>query len=384
MSTASARRAYSGPALFSFGFRPFFLFGAIWAAVAVPLWLWSFEHGGPAALTREWHIHEMLFGYLAAVVAGFLTTAVPNWTGRMPVIGAPLGSLVVLWIVGRFAMLLQPQIGLAAAAVDSLFLLVFSGVVWREVLAGRNWRNLPVCLLVSLLAAGNIAFHIDPELGLRLGLGAISVLLALIGGRVTPSFTTNWLKARGATALPVPFAAFDRLAVALSATGAAAWVVAPTSPAAGALLLAAGLANIVRLSRWRGTAAAEPLLLILHIGFAWLAVAQVLLGSAVLEPAAIPRTAGIHALTAGAIGVMTLAMMTRATRGHTGRPLAADGATVAIYVAANLSALTRVAAPFSGGLHPILLSVSALLWVAAFGGFALAYGVMLTTPRRAA
>jgi uncharacterized protein involved in response to NO len=381
MPTAAARRAYTGPALFSFGFRPFFLFGTIWAAVAVPLWLWAFEHGGPMALTRDWHIHEMLFGFLAAVVAGFLTTAVPNWTGRMPVIGLPLGGLFGLWLAGRAAMLVAPEIGPVAAAVDSAFLLVFAGVVWREVLAGRNWRNLPVCILVSLFAAANILFHLEPELGLRVGLGAISVLLALIGGRIIPSFTTNWLRARGAAALPRPFGAFDRLAIGLTALGALAWAAAPSQPLSGGLLMLAGAANVARLSRWRGAAASEPLVLILHLGFAWLAAAQLLLGAAVLEPSAIPRTAGIHALTAGAIGVMTLAVMTRATRGHTGRPLAADGATVAIYVAANLAAAVRVAAPFAEALRPMLLAISAVLWIAAFGGFAIAYGVMLSTPR---
>jgi uncharacterized protein involved in response to NO len=323
----------------------------------------------------------MLFGFLAAVVAGFLTTAVPNWTGRMPVIGGPLGALFGLWVAGRAAMLMAPDLGAAAAGVDSLFLLVFASVVWREVLAGRNWRNLPVCALVTLFAAGNVVFHLDAELGLRLGLAAISVLLALIGGRITPSFTTNWLRARGASALPKPFGAFDRLAMGLTALAAAGWAAAPTQPASGVLLLLAGFANVARLSRWRGVAAAEPLLFVLHLGFAWLAVAQVLLGASLLAPDVIPRTAGIHALTAGAVGVMTLAVMTRASRGHTGRPLSADWATMAIYLAANLSAAVRVAAPFAESMRPMLLAVSALLWVAAFGGFALAYGRMLTQPR---
>src|SRR3546814_1961909 len=117
-STAAARRAYDGPALFSFGFRPFFFFGAIWSAVALPLWLYSYFHGGAAALTREGHIHEMIFGFLGAVIAGFLTTAVPNWTGRMPVIGAPLGGLVALWALGRVAMLYETALGPIAWVVD--------------------------------------------------------------------------------------------------------------------------------------------------------------------------------------------------------------------------------------------------------------------------
>lgn len=388
-STAAARRAYRGPALFSFGFRPFFLFGAIWSAAVVPLWLFSYFHGGSAALTREWHIHEMIFGFLGAVMAGFLTTAVPNWTGRMPVIGAPLGGLVALWALGRAAMLYQGVLGAAAAAIDSLFLLAFAAVVWREVLAGRNWRNLPVCGLVTLFAFGNVAFHLPAvltdDLGVRLALGAASALIALIGGRIVPSFTRNWMSSRSIAPQPSPFGSVDRLALGLTVAGAGLWIVAPQAAVSGVALGLAGVANLARLLRWRGwRAAAEPLVWILHVGYAWLGAGLLLLGIASLDPGLAPRSAGMHALATGAVGVMTLAVMTRATRGHTGRPLAADGATLAIYVAINLAAVMRVSAPFSGANEPVLLSVSGLVWSLAFGGFALAYGRMLVRPRPAA
>lgn len=382
MSTASKRRAYDGPALFSFGFRPFFLFGSAWAALIVPLWLGSFMHGGP--FTRDWHIHEMLFGFLAAVMAGFLTTAVPNWTGRMPVIGAPLGGLVGLWILGRLAMLFHGPI---SSAVDSLFLIAFAGVVWREVLAGRNWRNLPVCLLVSLFALANIGFHLSRSgslaTGERVGLAAAAVLICLIGGRITPSFTRNWLKSHGEPDLPAPGGRLDQAALIVTGAAAALWAAIPDQPLAGWALIAAGGANLLRLSRWRGWATGgEPLVTILHIGYGWLGAALLLLGASVLSPE-VPRTAGVHALTAGAVGVMTLAVMTRATRGHTGRPLSADRATQAIYLAINLGALCRVAAPFLPTAHAALLTASAILWSLAFGGFAVAYGRMLSTARPA-
>lgn len=293
-STAAARRAYRGPALFSFGFRPFFLFGAIWSAAVVPLWLFSYFHGGSAALTREWHIHEMIFGFLGAVMAGFLTTAVPNWTGRMPVIGAPLGGLVALWALGRAAMLYQGVLGAAAAAIDSLFLLAFAAVVWREVLAGRNWRNLPVCGLVTLFAFGNVAFHLQAvltdDLGVRLALGAASALIALIGGRIVPSFTRNWMKARSIAPQPSPFGSIDRLALGLTVAGAGLWIVAPQAAVSGVALGLAGVANLARLLRWRGwRAAAEPLVWILHVGYAWLGAGLLLLGIASLDPR--PRAA---------------------------------------------------------------------------------------------
>lgn len=389
MSTAAARRAYAGPALFSFGFRPFFLMGALWAAIAVPLWMWSLHGGGPGGLTRDWHVHEMLFGFLAAIVAGFLTTAVPNWTGRMPVIGAPLAGLAALWIAGRAAMLIPGIPTPLAAAVDSAFLLVFAAVIWREVLSGRNWRNLPVCGLVSLLALANVAFHLtrglwDPAVGERMAMAAAAILIALIGGRIVPSFTRNWLRSQAITAQPAVFGPVDRVALTLTVAAAAAWMLLPLSVATGGLLILAGAANLLRLTRWRGwLAGREPLVWILHLGYGWLGVALLLIGLSVLDPL-VPRTAGVHALTAGAIGVMTLAVMTRATRGHTGRPLAAGSGTLAIYLAVNAAALVRGAAPFAGEAQTALLVVSALLWSGAFGGFALVYRQMLTTRRPAA
>lgn len=387
MPTAAARRAYQGPALFSFGFRPFFLFGAVWSAAVVPLWVWSYLGGG--CLDRNWHVHEMLFGFLAAVVAGFLTTAIPNWTGRMPVIGAPLGGLVALWVAGRLAMLFQTTLGPIAPAVDSLFLVAFALVVWREVLAGRNWRNLPVCGLVTALAAGNIAFHLDPALaysgvGERLALGAMILLIALIGGRITPSFTRNWMRQRRLTPEPAVASRLDNTVLGITALAALAWVAGPQAPLTGIVLGTAGCANLIRLARWRGWAAAsEPLVWILHVGYAWLAAGLLLLGATRLFPT-IPASSGVHALTAGAVGVMTLAVMTRASRGHTGRPLSADSATLAIYLAVNLAAVIRTAAPLWAEAQPALLALSAGLWVVAFGGYAVAYGRMLLLPRPAA
>lgn len=383
MATAADRRAYRGPKLFSYGFRPFFLAASIWAALAVPLWLLSFTGHLPwAALSREWHIHEMLFGVLAGIVAGFLLTAVPNWTGRLPVMGAPLAALSGLWLAGRLAMLAATELGVWASVIDSAFLVVFAGVIWREVMAARNWRNLAVCALVTVLACANIAFHLGglaPEaVGQRAALGAVSVLIALIGGRVTPSFTRNWLSQHAPGPLPAPADRADTAALILTGLAAVAWMAAPENSLAGVLLTASGLAALARLARWQGLRTlAEPLVWVLHLGYAWLGVGLVLTGLTILAPDIVPRTAGVHALTAGAVGVMTLAMMTRATRGHSGRPRVADGWTLAIYLLVNAAALVRVSAGFGGAGGTVLLAVSGGLWSAAFGGFALAYGPML-------
>lgn len=387
MPTAADRRAYRGPALFSFGFRPFFLFGATWAALAVPLWLWAYAGSGPAlGVDRDWHVHEMLFGYLAAVVAGFLLTAVPNWTGRMPVMGAPLAALFGLWVLGRLAMISPWRGEPWAMALDSLFLVAFAVLIWREVVAGRNSRNLPVCLIVTLLAVANIAFHLSPYARgapERAALGAAAALIGLIGGRVVPSFTRNWLAPQGLGDQVAVSPRLDQVSLYVTGLAGAAWVIWPGEIAAGGLLVAAGLVAAVRLARWGGwRTRAEPLVWILHLGYGWLTAALVLLGFAVLAPQWIPRTAGVHALTAGAIGVMTLAMMTRASLGHTGRARVAGPATLTIYLLVNVAAVLRVAAAFAGAWRTVGLEVSGGLWVSAFALFAIAYGPALTRPAR--
>jgi uncharacterized protein involved in response to NO len=388
-TTAEQYRAYRGPALFSMGFRPFFLFASAWAALAVPVWLVAHLGVLPAAhLTREWHVHEMLFGYLGGVVAGFLLTAVPNWTGRLPVAGAPLAALFALWAAGRFAMLFQNQLGVVAAVIDCAFLFLLAAIIAREVLAGRNKRNFPVSLLVTLLGAANVLSHlssIDPELvrlGERIGLGVIAMLMALIGGRIVPSFTRNWMAKRKLTPQPAPADRYDAVSLAVAALALSSWVVAPESLLAGAGLLTAGVLHTVRLIRWRGwKTSAEPLVLVLHFGYAWLALAFVLLGLGVLAPSAFPATAGVHALTAGAFGVMTLAVMTRATRGHTGRDLTAPWGTRLIYLSVNIGALTRVAAAMLPDAYLPLLIASAAFWSLAFGLFVALYAHPLTAPR---
>ena len=390
MNTAAAIRAHRGPAVFSVGLRPFFLFSALWAAIAAPLWLYAFLSGGPVGLS--WHVHEMLFGYTGGIVVGFLLTAVPNWTGRLPVVGTPLALLFGLWLAGRAAMLAMALNADLASEVwpliiDGLFLFAMAGVVWREVLAGRNWRNVPVAVMVTLFALANAGFHLEAgaggvaNLSTRLGLAVVALLIAVIGGRVTPSFTRNWQTKRGGP-MPAVAGRLDVVTLAVTAAGLVAWSVAPTHPAAGALLLAAGGLNLVRLIRWRGDATvAEPLVWILHLGYLWLAAGLFFTGLSVAAPGLVPPSVGVHALTAGAIGVMTLAIMTRASRGHTGRPLAAGRIEVLIYVLINAAALTRVTGGLLPTLYQPLLMVSAGLWSAAFLAFLVGYGPMLLSPR---
>lgn len=389
--TAQSIRSHRGLALFSGGFRPFFLFAALWGGAVVPIWIASLHVSGGlvAGLDgRAWHVHEMLFGFLAGVIAGFLLTAIPNWTGRLPVTGLRLAGLFGLWAAGRVVSLAPLPWPLLTAVVESSFLVVFAAVVWREVVAGKNKRNLPVCLLVTALASANLLYHFgafggDVEaLAQRLALSVAAGLIALIGGRIIPSFTQNWFASQAIGPGPAVFGGFDKAVLALTVAAMGLWTAWPYVSAAGLVLVLAGAAHFARLLRWRGwKAAREPLVWIMHLGYLWLAIGLALLGASVCWPSAVAPTTGIHAITAGAVGVMTLAVMTRATLGHTGRPREADRRTVAIYAAALAAGATRTAAPFADTYSTLLLSTSAVLWTLAFGGFAFVYGPMLLQRR---
>jgi uncharacterized protein involved in response to NO len=384
------RRAYAGPAMFSFGFRPFFFAAALFAGLAVPLWMAALSHGaalGAGGDGAAWHAHEMIFGYAGAVVAGFLLTAIPNWTGRAPVMGAPLAGLFALWLAGR-ALMLLPEPGLAGRSVDAAFLLALAAAVWREIVAGRNRRNLPVAGLLSGLAIANLLWHAQAldaplaGLGQRLALSVLVLLMALVGGRIIPSFTTNWMVKARMTPLPTPFGRLDQVVLALTGVGLLAWLAAPETRLAGAMLVLAGLAQLARLARWQGwRTIAEPLVAILHIAYAWLAAALLLMGSATLAPGLFAGASALHALTAGAVGLMTLAVMTRASRGHSGRPLTADGLTVAIYGLVCAGALLRLLLPFTPVPYVAGASLAGLFWSAGMLLFALGYGPMLLTRR---
>ena len=376
--------------LFTEGFRPFFLAAGLWATVAIVLWMALLLRG--AALPSRfsplaWHIHEMLFGFVLAAMAGFLLTAIPNWTGRLPVRGAPLALLAGLWLLGRISTLVSALLPLPLAiAADLAFPLALAAVAAREVIAGRNWRNLPVVAIVSLFGAADLLMHLEaagvglpPGIGWRLGIGLALALIALVGGRIVPSFTRNWLARRGGARLPAPQDRFDRAALVLLDLGLLAWVAAPRGRIGGIVLLLAGAAHGWRLARWRGFATmAEPLVLVLHLGYGWLALGVALLGATMLDPA-LPASAAVHALTVGAISTMIVAVTTRATRGHSGRSLVADRATVVIYGLLTLAAVFRVAAALAGG--EVLLLAAAGAWVGGFGLFCVHYGRMLTGPR---
>lgn len=390
-TTAEQMRSWRGPAILTYGFRPFFFGAATWAALAMALWvpMLSGQVSLPTAFDPvSWHAHEFLFGYLGAVIAGFLLTAVPNWTGRLPIVGWRLGLLALLWLAGRVAVAVSSHLPVGVAAtVDLAFPVVLAVAIGREIVAGKNWRNLIVLAMLAVFALGNGLYHWEAGrgdyaaqgYGLRLGLAAGVMMIAVIGGRIVPSFTRNWLVRRGPGRLPVaPMQGFDKVALLALLAALLLWVALPIWTGTGLMLALAGVLHVIRLARWAGyRTAAEPMVLVLHAGYAFLPLGALALSAEILMPGLLGMAAAQHLWMGGAVGLMTLAVMTRATLGHTGQDLHAGPGTVVIYLALVTAMLARVAAGVWSDEAGLLHSIAGLAWIGAFGGYALVYGRLL-------
>jgi uncharacterized protein involved in response to NO len=391
MAPIPRTRFGSGPALFSAGFRPFFLLGGVWAAVAIALWLPAYfgELTIATALSPlDWHMHEMLYGYVVAVITGFLLTAIPNWTGRLPLHGWRLFWLIAVWLAGRLAMAYSALIGArVAAVVDLSFLALVIFVSARELSHGAHNHNKRVRVALLVLLAGNAIFHFEAfvegtaNYGVRTGLAAVLVLIMLIGGRIIPSFTRNWLARENPGPLPAAPSRFDLFAIGAAALSLFAWTVAPEARATGVALIAAAALHAIRLLRWHGERTwRDRLVLILHVGYFFVPLGFLLTGLSAFGLT--PLSAGVHIWTIGTIGTMTLAVMTRASLGHTGRALIASSGAQAAYALVIMAALTRVCATLRPELSAVFLIASAVAWVSAFSLFIVSYFGVLTSPRR--
>jgi uncharacterized protein involved in response to NO len=378
-----------GPAILSYGFRPFFLGAGVFAVLAMTLWIGALSLGrdvGGSYGPLNWHAHEMLFGYASAAMAGFMLTAIPNWTGRLPVAGRPLLGLFGLWCAGRLVMLAPGLFGaVPSALIEASFLPVLGALAAREIVAGRNWKNLRVLVAVALLSAANAAFHFtvqtggDPIVILRLTVATYIALISLIAGRIIPSFTRNWLVKAGARQLPSTAGRLDEIAIFLLLVALAAWALVPDGIVTACIALTAAVAQGARLSRWRGwETIEEPLLVVLHIAYAFLPLG--LVGVAMSAMGWLSAPSVLHVMTVGAIGNMTLAVMTRASRAHTGRPPRASTTTALIYFAILVAAIIRPFAEVLPEYYHLILGISGVCWILAYSGFVAEYAPMLLTP----
>lgn len=372
-------------ALWSLGFRPFYLIASVFASLSVALW--ACEYAGLLRVTyvrgAAWHGHEMLFGYTMAVVAGFLFTAVRNWTGRPTPAGGLLAGYVLLWLAGRL-LVLTPY-GIIAAIVNAAFPLAVAVGIAIPMARSGNRRNYFFVALLCAVGLATLALHLSslgwvawPErVGLRVGLDVVLFIVATIAGRVIPMFTNNAIPGADASRKPwLERTALAGLLALLAADlfAAPAWIVAP-------LALGVAAAHAARLWLWRPWRTLRtPLVWILHAAYGWIAIHLLLRALAAWGLIAEPLAT--HALTIGVVGGMTMGMMTRTSLGHTGRVLAAGGFEVACYALVQLAAVIRVFGPLAwpaGYLATVV--ASGVLWSVAFGLFAIRYWPVLTGPR---
>ena len=388
-----ASRPPRGWALFGYGFRPFFLLAALYAPMAVAAWLLVLTGvlpdpsyiGGPLL-----HSHEMVFGFAVAGVLGFLTTALPNFAGATPITGRPLALLAAVWLVARLALWMSDWLPPPLVAAADLALVPLAlALLLRSLPPHPNRRMLVFPALFTLFELANALVHAEAlgwtrdtgAAGVTLGINLVAILVAIIGGRIVPSFTANALRAAGSLLLPRSFRALDATAIGATAAMAVAMLAVGEGPVVGAVALLAGLANAARLSLWRGAQTIRtPILFVLHVGYGWLAGAQLLRAAAELG-GLLPVSAAIHALTVGCFGTMMLAVMSRAALGHTGRALRAHPLTVAAYVLVSVAALARIAVALLPDFQMALLTATAASWIGAFALFLTVYAPILLGPR---
>jgi uncharacterized protein involved in response to NO len=374
-----------GHAVWRLGFRPFYLMAAVFAALAVPLWIAQYLgwlRGWPH-VGLGWHMHEMVFGMAVAVVVGFLFTAARAWTGVWTPRRGHLAALAALWLAGRVALLLAP--GPLAAAVDIAFLPLCAWPLYRVLAQSGNKRNVFLAVLLGLLAVANCLYHaavlgllaLAPSAPVQAAILLIVVIEAVIGGRVIPMFTRNGAPGSGAASNPKR----DIVAMVLLVAASLAWVAGAPAVLVATLALAAASASLLRLAGWKPQRTlGVPLLWILHLSYGWIPVGFALLGAAALG--LVSASAAFHALTVGSMAGLIIGMMTRTTLGHTGRPLKAGRAETAMFWLIQLGAVARL---FAGvgpqAAHGAALVAATLCWTLAFGLFALSYAPYLLRPR---
>lgn len=372
-------------ALWELGFRPFYLLATTFAALSVPLWALQFSGwlGHPYLAGPLWHAHEMLFGFALAVIVGFLFTAGRNWTNQPTPTGPALMALAALWLAAR-VLVLTPW-GWAAALANVAFPWATAAALAVPFVRARNRRNYFFIGLLVLIGAAAGAFHLA-ELGeiapvarsaLQLALDAVLFILSVMGGRVIPMFTNNGVPGAAATRRPLVEKAALGGVLLLLLFDAVGWHGVPLAVVAAAV----AVAHAARWALWQPwTTRRVPLVWVLHLAYLWVPVHLLL--RALAEAGVVAPSLATHALTTGAVGGLIIGMVTRTARGHTARPLRADGFDTACYVLVLLGALVRVGLPL---IAPALLVqaalLSALLWSGGFAVYAVRYWPVLSRSR---
>jgi uncharacterized protein involved in response to NO len=378
---------------FAYGFRPFFLLAGWFAVLGMGAWLWLYTAGlaWPGGLpTYLWHGHEMLFGFVAAAIAGFMLTAVPSWTGSRGFAGLPLVVLTGIWLLGRMAVAASGVIPFAALAVIELsFLPGLALLVAPPLLRSRN-RNTPLLLILLALWTADAVFllgiHLDdPTLSvgaLHFALNLVLLLITVIGGRIVPAFTTNALRQRGADARLLRITVLERLVIGAMAAMLVIDIFIPRSSYAGVVALIAGLGHGWRLAGWKGhRTLGEPIVWVLHLAYAWLPLG-LLLKAAWLLGGFAWAAFWLHSLGIGVAATMILAVMSRASLGHTGRPLKAAPAMAWSYLLVVLAAAVRVFGPVVLPLgYNETIVLAGALWIGAFLIYSVVYTPILVLPR---
>jgi uncharacterized protein involved in response to NO len=372
------------------GFRPFFLGGAVFAAVAVPLWLVALLGGvtpGGAFGPMQWHAHEMLFGYATAIIAGFLLTAISNWTSRETLSGAPLAALAALWALGRVTLFFADYLPrVLPPVIDLSFLPALAFVCARPILAAHSRRNYGFLAMLGLLCAANVSAHLGAwhqnteqvRSAHRVALDVIMLMIVVMTGRVVPMFTRNATRLAWIRGLPAL-----EIASVLGMVALLVLDLLPSAPRAGGLLAAVTALMLFSRMRYWGSVHTrrEPLLWILHLGTLWVPIGLTLRALSVLTTF-VPASSAVHALTAGSLGALTLGMMARVSLGHTGRMLKAPRSMTVAFASLTLAGILRVAAPLlPGAFYLHLLECAALVWSLAFGLFVAGYFRFLVSAR---
>lgn len=381
------------PVLLSYPFRPFFLLTALFAAAAVVVWLDLLFGAGvlrPGVAPVWWHMHEMLFGLIPAAIAGFLLTAMSNWTGTRPPQGWSLLGLLLLWLAGRLAMAFGGALpAWSVAIVDMSFLAALTVFVATVLIRHGSRRNYPLAAALGALLLANGLMHLEmagvPGIaygtGALLGMNLITLFMVVIGGRITPAFTANWLRMHGGAPERIRRSEWlDRVAlISVALMIPADWMTG--QPWLGALVaLVAAISNGARCLRWSGWLAyREPLLWILHLGYAWIVVALLL--KSLTPLLGLAPTVWLHAMGAGAAGTLIIGVMTRVSLGHTGRTMQLPRWAVSMYWAILLAGVIRILAATPLLDYRLGLTVSALAWSLAFALFVAFYWLILTRPR---